>query len=614
MRENQGEIDESVAKEPTSQRSSPSPFERELVKNELCSAQGSPTSLLSVHSTILQRDSPQQFLLRNQFMQRIIDKQLVQNLSEFYDDIANIKTEPPDSDFLALTSTKQDNTKINEIEWQKRQIVENETTVYRCQQCSEIFQKFSDYKFHRTQHSIEKRTCKICHHLCQGVTKLKEHVNMHTGQKPFKCDKCSKGFMSAHTLKSHMECHSSEFKFECYKCGKTFKTKRCLRGHMDTHAEKVKDITCKVCGEQFLIVSKYRQHHLKHSGEPPLPEPKCHLCNKVFKYDTHLRAHIKIHSELKFPCQYCNKIFPNMTKLRKHVNRSHVVNECEFCKKVFYDKAEFTKHKRAEHLEEKPTKCEFCKKEFEKPRNLQEHIRVQHTNDGLDNKCNICEKTFINRFLLHNHIKTHDKCFKCTNCDMTFASRYNLQLHSVTHTNERNYKCSICSKSYTSKVSLKNHTSVHCDERPYVCNQCGKTFKNNRRLYVHKFSHQTELKFECFTCGKKFKTKQYLKAHLYKHDRVQPFSCPKCPKRFKHKKTLDRHIKKTHAKKVNSKSLDVKGMLQSDDSSETNTDPMEEIQDDRAGVFSSPTNIESEESDELPASYFVRVKIDSSDD
>lgn len=62
-----------------------------------------------------------------------------------------------------------------EIALKKKQIIENETTVYRCQECDEIFQKYPQFRLHRTQHSIEKRTCKICNVLFQGIAKVSSY-------------------------------------------------------------------------------------------------------------------------------------------------------------------------------------------------------------------------------------------------------------------------------------------------------------------------------------------------------------------------------------------------------------------------------------------------------
>lgn len=47
------------------------PFQQVFVKSEPGSAQGSTTSLLSVHSPVLQKDSPKQFILRNRVEENI---------------------------------------------------------------------------------------------------------------------------------------------------------------------------------------------------------------------------------------------------------------------------------------------------------------------------------------------------------------------------------------------------------------------------------------------------------------------------------------------------------------------------------------------------------------
>lgn len=89
---------------------------------------------------------------------------------------------------------------------------------------------------------------------------------------------------------------------------------------------------------------------------------------------------------------------------------------------VFYERAQYSKHKR-EHNENKPSECEYCQKVFDKAKNLSEHIRLQHKQDAVKKKCPLCNKEFINAALLKNHVKTHDKCFKCPDCDRVFSSR-----------------------------------------------------------------------------------------------------------------------------------------------------------------------------------------------
>lgn len=267
-----------------------------------------------------------------------------------------VKEEPLHECFIYNNETlnKYDDIKLkncNDIEFKKRQIIENETTVYRCHECINTFQKFSDFKLHKAEHSIKKRTCTICNLLCRGVTRLKEHMNIHNGIKPFKCTKCSKGFTSANHLKCHMDSHRDENNFKCEKCEKTFKTKRTLAGHIDTHAKRIKDFICKICNEDFNLLNEYCRHLTQKHGEE-VPKPKCIICDKIFKTETLLQAHLKEHKDLTFPCEYCNKIFTTMYKIKRHVKRSHVINECEYCDKVFYDKAEFGKHKKEEHTTE----------------------------------------------------------------------------------------------------------------------------------------------------------------------------------------------------------------------------------------------------------------------
>ncbi|XP_046808781.1 sal-like protein 1 [Lucilia cuprina] len=52
------------------------------------------------------------------------------------------------------------------------------------------------------------------------------------------------------------------------------------------------------------------------------------------------------------------------------------------------------------------------------------------------------------------------KRFECVFCKKSFVLRYELQIHLRTHTNERPYKCQFCSFAFAHQTNLKNHQKV----------------------------------------------------------------------------------------------------------------------------------------------------------
>ena len=51
---------------------------------------------------------------------------------------------------------------------------------------------------------------------------MKMHERTHTGERPFQCKYCKKGFVNSSNLKAHETVHTGERPFQCKYCNKDF--------------------------------------------------------------------------------------------------------------------------------------------------------------------------------------------------------------------------------------------------------------------------------------------------------------------------------------------------------------------------------------------------------
>ncbi|XP_069986664.1 uncharacterized protein [Penaeus vannamei] len=160
-----------------------------------------------------------------------------------------------------------------------------------CRICGKQFSSKTALAYHSKLHDGKTYTCDTCGKLFNHPSNLKTHKLRHE-KKNYYCDKCGKGFHTNFALLMHdNQSHRMAKSWKCKHCGKAFTRGAAFKEHIRIHTGE-KPFECNICGVKFRKIHHLKTHAKQH--EPKMRDGpfKCHECpNAVFlhkiSYDRH---------------------------------------------------------------------------------------------------------------------------------------------------------------------------------------------------------------------------------------------------------------------------------------------------------------------------------------
>jgi len=281
------------------------------------------------------------------------------------------------------------------------------------------------------------------------------------------------------------------------------------------------------------------------------PEKQCQDCKKMFKSKTSVKNHKK---SFRCPVNRFATIKPKLTESKDTQEKSNIKEEYKNIvpKEDEANEAEMETNEPNTKIEEHQIKEDTTINVVKKQENNEKIM--------LRAKCEKCEKTFKNIWVLKRHL-TETRCTAdednmptCQACGKQFSCSSNMTKHlKLERCKPNDHFKDVSGGSHEQKLPIpiieQNDENQEPAERDSVmasnpkCNKCGSQFSNDKtlRLHIQELHAETKsFKRACSQCSAEFTRANSLKKHL-ERKACHLTKCGKCDKNVS-KRILKRHI------------------------------------------------------------------------
>uniref|UniRef100_T1JZK0 C2H2-type domain-containing protein n=3 Tax=Tetranychus urticae TaxID=32264 RepID=T1JZK0_TETUR len=348
----------------------------------------------------------------------------------------------------------------------------------------------------------------------------------------FECHECEKAFKHKHHLKEHVRIHSGDKPFECPHCGKRFShsgsfsshlsRKKCLKSNLEmTNINNI-------YSDNFDHCDSRKENKPPHS--PPFLLPPYHLLPYFLPSTT-------FHNFMKIAQLHLNKLKSITNTKIPAITDNNVINSNGSWTHL--------NHHLPSHNGNAITNSITGTNNSNSTISTTNNFNISNSNTLTMNNIDIdnTSSNFIN-FEVPLDLSTNK--IDSIPTDLSVKRKRPLEDEEANKKQSTFTDHSVASDHSTLQNDQSNHVDDNVDNFQFStifnCDKCEKTFNKSSSLARHKYEHSGLRPHKCDVCSKAFKHKHHLTEHKRLHSGEKPFQCKKCLKRFSHSGSYSQHM------------------------------------------------------------------------